>query len=224
VSSQVDVEPDEPDIAGRGFFDVGYIGLDMDDLNASLEAADLPALDGSFFTLGGGGYGARGRFLIGGEGHGLIGSDETTPDGEMKVSMHGGYGLFRLGYLVTSYEGLDLFPTLGIGGGGTSLKIVERSAPTFDDIIENPRRGATLNTGSLLLDVGAVAHLRLGGGKDRGDGERGGLLIGLQAGYTFAPADAGWDFEGVDVAGGPTLELQGAYVRFSVGGWGKRNR
>lgn len=216
---------DEASATGRGFFNVGYMGLDADELNAALAEGDLPSLDGSFLTLGGGGYGARGRFLIGGEGHGLLGSDETSADGSMHVSVHGGYGLFRIGYLAASHGGLDVFPSVGIGGGGMSVKISERSAPTFGDVIEEPRRSSTLSSGSLLLDVGAAAHLRVAGERETRDDRDGGFLVGIHAGYTFAPGDSSWDLDGINsVAGGPNFQIQGAYVRLSIGGWGRRGR
>ena len=51
-------------IGGVGFFHAGLLGLDLDDLNASLAGAGLPGLDASVPTWGGGGYGPIGRFLM----------------------------------------------------------------------------------------------------------------------------------------------------------------
>lgn len=214
-------EPDREEIAGRGFFQAGYIGLDMDDLNASLVGAGYPSLDGTFLTLGGGGYGHHGRFLIGGEGHGLLGSEETTVGGARQLDPSGGYGLFRLGYMAFSRSGLDVFPVFGIGGGGMSLKISERSAPTFDDVLADPERSSTLSTGMFLLDLSLAVHYRVRVERsDEGDG--GGLLLGLQTGYTFAPGDPSWDLDEINsVAGGPDLQIEGFYIRLSLGGWGE---
>jgi len=223
---------DAPPLPGRGHFSVGYIELDLDELNADLQDGGFPALDGSFLTLGGGGYGTRGRLLIGGEGHGLLGSDATTADGSTQVSVGGGYGLFKLGYLAFAQNGLEVFPSVGIGGGGMHVQIVERSAPTFGDIIADPQRSSKLSAGSFLMDVAGTAHFRFAPGdegEDAGDDDEGenpgGMLIGLQAGYTFAPGSSRWTLDDINsVAGGPTLNMQGFYFRISVGGWGGGDR
>lgn len=103
---------------GMGFFQVGYMGLDLGELNRSLNGAAYPSLDESFLTLGGTGYGFRGRFLIGGEGHAILGRSETTSDGSTRLSAGGGYGFFRVGYRAVAGPRLDVFPSIGIGGAG----------------------------------------------------------------------------------------------------------
>lgn len=229
-TSIVAQDPSPP--PGRGYFSVGYIELDLEELNGDLQGGGLPALDGSFLTLGGGGYGTRGRLLIGGEGHGLLGSDGTTADGSTQVSVGGGYGLFKLGYLAFAQSGLEVFPSIGIGGGGMHVQIVERSAPTFGDIIDDPQRSSKLSAGSFLMDVAGTAHFRFAPGEaaeaaeddDEGDAP-GGMLVGLQVGYTFAPGSSRWTLDDINnVAGGPTLNMQGFYFRVSVGGWNGGDR
>jgi hypothetical protein len=179
-------------------------------------------MSGDYLTLGGGGYGARGRFLIGGEGHGLLGRSETTPGGARQLSTAGGYGLFRVGYLAVAGDALDLYPLLGIGGGGTSVKIAERDAPTFDEVLADPERSATLSTGMFLMDVAVAVSYRVAMGQ-REEGE-GGFLLGVQAGYTFAPGQASWTLDGINnVAAGPAYQIEGPYVRLSLGGWGRKD-
>jgi hypothetical protein len=210
---------DDDGAAGRGFFQVGYQRLDPDGLNSALQDAGLPALDQDYLTLGGVGYGSYGRFLIGGEGHALLGQDATTPDGARQLSQGGGFGLFRIGYLAFSRDNLDVYPLFGVGGGGMSLTIAERSAPTFDEVLSDPERAARLSTGMFLLDLGVGADYRLPLGDDDDDG---GLLIGLHAGYTFAPWTTSWTLDDINsVAGGPPFQIEGLYVRLSLGGWGR---
>jgi hypothetical protein len=208
--------------AGRGFFQAGYIRLDIDELNDELVLGGLPSMGENYLTLGGAGYGARGRFLIGGEGHALLGGSESAVGGARKLTVSGGYGMFRVGYLVLTRDALDVFPLFGIGGGGMGLKIAERSAPTFDQVINDPETSSTLSTGVFLLDVGAAANYRLTM-SERENGV-GGLLLGVQVGYSFAPAQSAWNLDGTnDVAGGPDLRIQGPYVRLSIGGWGRQD-
>lgn len=220
AAAQRRIMSDGPEM-GRGFLQAGYMRLDLDELNSSLSAAGLPTLDDTFLTLGGAGYANRGRFLFGGEGHGVLGSEETTVDGARRLETSGGYGLVRVGYLVFERAGMDIFPLVGIGGGGMSLEIAERSAPTFEDVLEVPERSSSLSTGAFLLDVSLAANYRVLV-EDTDEGEAGGLLLGLQAGYTFTPGDTSWDLDGINsVAGGPELQIEGPYLRLSVGGWGR---
>lgn len=206
---------------GRGFFQAGYMGLDLNGLNKSLSDASYPSLDSNFVTLGGAGYGNQGRFLIGGEGHAILGSEKTTSDGSFEISAGGGYGLFRIGYMAYSRANLDVFPTIGIGGGSMSVSIKERSAPTFDQVLENPSRSSELSNGMFLLDLSLAANYRIPVPIDDGEGE-GGPLLGLQVGYTFSPGNPSWELDGLNkVAGGPSLQIEGAYIRVSLGGWGR---
>jgi hypothetical protein len=213
---------------GRGAFQIGFQASDLDPLNARLTTAGLPAFEDGFVTLGGFGLGRAGRILIGGEGHGMLPREEDSADGTYRTRLSGGYGLFNLGYLAHSGPRLDVYPLVGIGGGGMSLEIVERTAPTFDDVLADPARSTRLASGTFLLSAAVGADLRLGGGdrdrrhRDRDDdGDRGGLFVGVRAGWLWAPGDTSWELDGLnDVAGGPAAGPEGFYVRVSLGGWG----
>jgi len=212
--------PEDREI-GRGFFQAGYFGLDLDELNGSLAGAGFPSLGHGFLSLGGAGYGNRGRFLIGGEGHGLLGQDETTADGAYQISASGGYGLFRVGYLAFSENGFDVFPVIGIGGGALGIKIAERSAPTFEDVLDSPGRSSSLSTGMFLMDASIEANYRIDVANEE-DGRRGGFLVGLQVGYAFAPGETSWRLDEINgVAAGPQFQIEGLHVRVSLGGWGE---
>ncbi|HET9948890.1 MAG TPA: hypothetical protein VFQ22_08210 [Longimicrobiales bacterium] len=105
-----------------------------------------------------------------------------------------------------------------------SVHIAERAAPVFDDVLANPRRSATLTAGAFLLDLNVSADYLIDMGDDDGDEDGGGLLVGVRAGYTFAPGDTSWRLDAInDVAGGPDLLMRGPYVRVAIGGWGGRD-
>ena len=208
------------DIGGRGFFMIGYQALDLDDLNSRLVAAGLPQSSGDFLTLGGGGFATVGRLLIGGEGHGLLGSDERTGATETRIA--GGHGQFNLGYLVHSTNAVSVYPVLGIGWGEFSLDVVERGDVTFDDVLSDPDRGARTSADGFLLDASVGLEFRPAFGRfyERGEG---GFAIALRTGYTFAPGDWDWKlFAEDDVLNGPNIGVEGFYVRLGIGGWGRR--
>ncbi len=218
ASEQVNAQTTGDQAVRRAYVQAGYVRFDIDGLNADLVGVGLPALERDFLTLGGAAYTVVGRFLFGAEGHAILGRDETTANAAREVSGNGGYGLLRVGYLAVSTAGIDVFPTVGIGGGGMGLSIVEQGAPTFDDVLTDPETAAHLSTRMFLLDAGLAANYRINSGGERGRG----FLVGLQAGYTFAPGRTEWRLDGSnDVAGGPAFQIEGPYLRISLGGWAR---
>jgi hypothetical protein len=197
---------------GRGYFQVGYQVLDLDALNGTLRADGIPEFEEGFYTLGGGGHVERGRFLFGGEGHGLLVQSETS--GGFKRGLAGGYGFFDMGFLVLRSDRFRVFALGGIGAGGIGLTAEERSVTSFEDVLEEPRRGSTLSTGGFLFQLAAGADHII---RFR-DNANNGLAVGLRGGYVFTPGDSDWRVNGSDAPGGPEAGPGGAYVRFSVGG------
>jgi hypothetical protein len=207
--------------AGQGAFQVGYMKLDLSEFNRAITARGYPAIDDGFLSLGGSGYGGPGRWLFGGEGQVLIGAAQETTAGLHQVSMNGGYGMFRFGYNLLNRGYLDLFPSVGLGGGGVAFKIRGRSAPTFDDVLDTPGRSSTMTQGGFTIGFGLSANYRIS--MPMKDSSRvGGLLIGATAGYVLNPASSGWRLDEINtVAGGPDVRMQGWYARFSFGGWSR---
>lgn len=219
----------------RGFFQVGYQAPDIDGLNGALVDAGLPGFGDGFLTLGGAGFFTAGRFLIGGEGHGLLPREETTAGGQFRNRLTGGYGMFNLGYAAWSDGALDLYPVLGIGGGGMQLEIIERSSPVFDDVLDDPGTSSRLSSSAFLLSAGVGADWRFGSDRparrsrrdrddddddDDADHRWGGWLLGVRAGWVWAPGGVNWELDDLnDVAGGPDTAPTGFHLRVSIGGW-----
>lgn len=202
---------------GRGYFMVGGNIIDIKSLNLRLEKKGYSKLSDNFISLGGGGHKIIGKVIIGGEGHGLIGRETTSRS--YKTSIDVGYGFFNFGYIVYSTKGLGVYPLLGLGGGGTTLEIVEKETiPSFDDVLNNFKRSAELSTGGFLLNLAVGTDYLLKLGKDE-KGE-GGLVFGLRIGYTFAPIKGGWEMDGIDISGGPEIGITGPYIRLMIGGGG----
>lgn len=201
---------------GRGYFMCGGSIVDIDALNSRLESKGYSTFSGNFFSFGGGGHAVINRLIIGGEGHALIGRGETS--GNYENSLSAGYGCFDLGYILYSTGYLNVYPLLGLGGGGMSLNIMEKGAPSFDEILDDPRRSTEISTGGFLLNValGTDYLLKLGG-----DGkEEGGLVFGLRVGYTFTPIKSEWEMDATDISGGPEIGITGPYIHLMIGGGG----
>lgn len=223
---------------GRGAFQVGMHATDLGALNSRLVGAGYPTFDEEFLTLGGFGFGSVGRLLIGGEGHALMPLENTTADGVYRTRLSGGYGMFNLGVMAVSTHALDIYPMFGIGGGGMSLEIIERSSPTFDDVLDDPGTSSTLDGAGFLVSASLGVDYRFGADRrsrrwdrrrdhdrdrDYDEGGRdGGLFVGVRAGYTWAPGDAQWELDALnEVAQGPEIGPTGLFVRVSIGGWGR---
>lgn len=207
---------------GRGYFMIGGNWLDMDELNSRLKDNGYAEFTDSFLSLGGGGHGiVRERIVIGGEGHALLGRTENSTIGDVDygTKFSAGYGFFDVGVVAIRARGLDVYPLLGLGGGGVSLDITQSEIGSFDDILENPNRRAKLSTWGFLINLGlGIDYLAVLGENEEGEG---GIVIGLRSGYIFSPFDGDWSFKDEILPGGPDLGLTGAYIRLTIGGGGR---
>jgi hypothetical protein len=220
LTAQDDVGAETPG-TGQGFFMIGWQKLDLDELNERLIAAGFPSMSEDFLSLGGGGWWMGDRFLIGGEGHALLGSDETTSGGGFKTRIEGGYGQLDLGFPVYRGDRLDVAPILGIGGGSVSVDLLERGSPLFDDVLTDPRTGARLTAEGFNLDLSVAVTWRLTRSVDD-DGDEGGFAVGLRGGYAYSLGDWEWKLnDDTEVPGGPQLGTRGVYLRLMLGGWGR---
>jgi len=203
---------------GAGYLMLGVNSTSISGLNESLMAGGYSAHPRRFFSLGGGGHAVIGRLILGGEGQTLAGREAGNP--AYKTTLSGGFGLFNLGYVLCSGEDFMIYPLAGIGAGEIDLEIMERGTASFEEVLDNPGRGSKLATSGFLLNlaVGAEKIVRLGGGR------RGGLILGIRAGYIFAPVKGGWELDKLEIPGGPGISLQGPYLRLLIGagGWGRR--
>lgn len=214
-------------VEGRGYFTIGWATLDLGELNTQLTGRGYTSFPETRLTIGGGGHGIRGRWLLGGEGQALIGkSQDTARAGQnYETVLNGGYGFLNIGYMAVKRGHLHAYPFAGIGGAGAQLQIRESSAPTFDDVLRDPGRSASMTAGGLVLQFGvAVDQLFVLQSHESGaQSHQSGLVFGLRVGYVFMPAQSAWRLNSTRVAAGPDVGLGGPYVRFVVGGGGRRS-
>jgi hypothetical protein len=208
----------------KGYFMAGANIFDLDELNATLRRSSYPAFSDNLFSFGGGGHLIINRLLIGGEGHGLLTKEKSVvlANRLYKSSLEISYGFVTAGYQVIANGGFSFYPLLGIGGGIISMKIHEKTPASFDEILANPGRNATLTMAGFLV------HASLGGDYffvvDQDAGERRGLIVGFRAGYNFAPLKSDWQLDEFEIAGGPDIDVTGPYVRLLIGGGELRSK
>lgn len=203
------------------YLSVGWQRIDVDGLNGALTDAGYPAFDENALTVGAGTYTTRRGLLIGVEGHGFLVPSETTDNDEFRTRYGGGYGVLKLGTAAPATGNVVIVPAVGIGAGATTLSIQERSSPSFEEVLDDPRRGVRMTQGGLVLDASVGLEYRFRPSRPG----RGGMLLGVTAGYTATPALGDWKIEeGNDVSGGPDAGIEGFYLRGSLGGWSPRGR
>lgn len=196
---------------GAGFIAIGTNVGQFGSLNNRLRASGYPSFDTRLLSLGGGGYRTiGGRFLLGGEGYGVLTPSNTSRG--RRVSLGGGYGLATIGYLAVAHSKWQVYPQVGAGLGGFSVRIGNADNAAFEDVLDDPNRESELNRGQFLLS------LSLQGAYTFRSTNEGGFHVGLQAGYLFAPADGDWTLDGNSLDGGPEAGFDGPFLRLLIGG------
>ena len=147
---------------GYGAYQIGK--MDFSSMNAELVANNYPTLDESFFSFGGGGFSKTGNLLIGGEGYGTYNNPNKLGTNEISSTL--GYGFFNVGYLLVDVGNLKVYPLVGVGGYGMSIKL------------KNGEATASYSSSGLLFQGGIGLDYLLGGS---------GFLIGARAGYLSSP-------------------------------------
>lgn len=200
--------------AARFFLMSGKSKVDMNVLHSRLESLGLSKPSDSHTTLGVGGYGLFKDWLVGGEIHALL--EREARVGIYQAAVSGGYGFLNLGYLVYSPGGLNVYPLLGIGGGQIRLKIDQLLNIPDAQPLDNRKARTELSSVSFLVNLGFGMDylLKL---REYQKGEAG-LVLGLRAGYIFAPYNEGWEMAGIEVFDNPHIGIKGPYIHLMIGG------
>jgi hypothetical protein len=201
---------------GTGYFMTGWQGMNFDNLNAAFKDAGYPTLSNGLYTIGGGGHSFVNRFILGGEGQAVIGGNALNQD--YTVNSSGGYGFFDFGYVVVQKGGLLFYPMVGIGGGGISYTLKENRGPyDFPDLMEDPNAELSAGTGGMLFNGQVGLDYQFNHSKS--ETERGGLMIGIRAGYNYCTSSS-WDIHGTNITNHPSTVFRGFFFKVIIGGGG----
>jgi len=203
----------------RGYVMLGGSKLDIDALNDRLVSKASASFSDEFFSIGGGFLRKKNsNWLLGVEGHLLLveEQDYRMQDVSHKASLIAAYGFFDIGYAVVSSGDLNIYPLIGFGGGGMWLQIGKNN---FDDILEDPVRNANL-TGGIFMFNFALGSDYLIKVKEY-EKNKGGIVFGFRAGYTYTPWNGAWWTDNISIKGGPKIGMTGPYIRFMIGFGGK---
>ncbi|MBN1968136.1 MAG: hypothetical protein JXR48_15065 [Candidatus Delongbacteria bacterium] len=201
--------------SGFGGFTIGVQSMDLGKLNNIFEDHGFDKFDNVFTTFGGGGYGTIGRnFLIGGSGGGFM---EARAENDSTIAvLSGGEGFFELGYIVYETKNFSMVPMFGFGGTGLdiTLKPKNLSSDSFGELLDNPAKSCNLTTGNSAIKLGLMNMFQF----DAGGNDDESLTIGaaLHFGAIYNMGDSMWDFDDIDVSGGPDLSKWRYFLNFSV--------
>lgn len=194
----------------------GNSKVNIESLNSRLESLGYSIMPDSFVSVGGGIHAISDELIIGGEGHRIGGKNIKSKEHETSIGII--YGFFYLGYSLYSTKNLIIYPSIGVGAGRFSLKILEKGSLSFDEVLKGPRRSTKLSTGGLLIDFSLGFDYLLSLRKtEKGSS---GIVIGFRTGYIFAPVKGNWSMENMSILEGPKVGITGPYIRLIIGSGG----
>ncbi len=191
---------------GFGYWMVGYGYGELGDVASSLKGAGYPVPGNGGILSGGEGYALIGNLVIGGGGFGIDLQGATSPKYNTSATIGGGY--FSFGYALFNANNVLVFPSLGIGGGGVTVKVREAKGGSFSDLLKDPPVSLTLESGGFLVKGGLTLAYRYAF-----------FLVGLNlgAGYTLG---SGWQVNGNTSTGYPTYRQPVFWGTLIIGGGG----
>ncbi len=202
---------------GFGYFSVGLRQFDLSKMNSILQANRYSALPESYLTLGGGGFALARKWILGGEGVGIVERESGSQTATGKFM--GGYGFFDLGRIVWKSPRAFAALMAGFGGGGLQLKIASKNYPAnFSDALVGPFHSTQLSKGGFLVKLGFMGQFIVHR-KRRGRCFNG-MVVGVGAGYVLPLYESQWTVEEHKIGSVPESGMAGPYVRISIGGGG----
>lgn len=203
----------------RGYLMLGGSQLDLDALNDRLMRQGHASFSDEFFSIGGGFLREKSsNWLVGIEGHVLLvdEQDYILKNVTHRAALTVAQGFFDIGYNLVSLGGLNIYPLIGIGGGGAWLQIGKNN---FDNILEAPQGNAKLTGSAFMLNfaLGSDYLIKIKASEQ----DETGIVLGFRAGYTYSPWQGAWSTDSISIEGGPKVGMTGPYVRLMLGFGGK---
>lgn len=192
-----------------GGSEIGWLSLNLDDLNNILAANDFPELSDNFFIYGWSGVAGR---KIGNRLGALTlkGSSESKIGNKMTGFLINYSGLvYKRGFYAT--KDLDISAGAMVGAGGIKLRLLSDEPGEFENIIGDIADGrhhtATMEKNFLALNP----TISLAYSFDSP------VNIGVSAGYLFTyDGKSNWEIAGNEIAGGTLSNFKAFNLTFQV--------
>jgi hypothetical protein len=200
-----------------GYISPGFSWINFGDFNNSLISLRLSPFPEQAWTLTLGKYKDWNRFIM--ESHITIRMWGDNIDSTRRSFLGAGDIIMNAGFnVLPPAMPLDLYPYLGLGAGLNCLTI-RSDTKTLSDLLASTEPNSMLWQATPLLDLGIGSNFLLGSK----DGSMG-FAVGLRIGYLVdLYMNKKWNSDMTTVSGLPSITQNGAYLRLTLGGWGKHH-
>jgi hypothetical protein len=200
-----------------GYISPGMSWINFGNLNGYLESLGYTHFQEQAWTLSLGRYRDWGRFVM--ESHILVRIMGDNLDSTLRSSLGFGEIVGDAGFnVLPPAMPLDLYPYLGLGVGGAVMNF-RSNTKTLPELLVSTEPNSMLWQVTPLFDLGIGSNYMLGSK----DGSMG-FAFGLRIGYLFdLYVNKKWYSNMITVSGLPSITQNGAYIRLTLGGWGKHH-
>ncbi len=202
---------------GAGGVSVGVGFLSLGNLNDRMTALGYEKLSTTPIVLSGHGRGSIGNFIIGGRGGAFVSANADGPEAGLKANYTVGWGGAEVGYALVNAGPISVTPVAILGAYGMTLFITDDVKRSLADTIGTPTRNTQLSQGGALLGVSVPVDVRIALKADE-EGDRAGLVIGLEPTFLYGIQVGEFASGDADVNDAPRVGLTGGYLALSIGG------
>jgi hypothetical protein len=209
--------PRRPWFGGLGYASIGPFFGDLSSLDTALRSPNVLGesygVPSAALTLGGGGGAVLfGHLWLGGKGAALVTAPFKNDRGEAFLA--GGGGGFELGYVLARPRML-IIPFFALGGFAYNVRVENHSGRPM------PLGPSGIAAGDAKDVQAGFATIELGFRVQRMLFSRaGGFIGGFEAGLLRSLSTATWEMDGRQFLDHPGAQIQGGYVRLTIGGGG----
>jgi hypothetical protein len=173
-----------------------------------------PEMDFGMLTQGGSANFVIRGFIVGWQG-GVYDGGPFVND-QYQLDLNGDFDNFQLGFIAIRKNKFVAYPIISLNSNHMRFYIHQpENNETFQDIVDNPLNSTQLYYQSTSLGASLNAHYMLRGNSS--ENTLGGLILGLQIGYQGPSFKNTWKYDSGDVINGPVLDVDGFYIRITIG-------
>ena len=193
-----------------GYVSISANWINVASMNNLFESYDYPVFNDVSPAWGGGSrmlY--KEKFVIGFDYFNLINQRENHRSYDATFS--GSMRLLCFGFCALNRPTLQIYPLFGIGIQSLTFKLTENTSLSFEEMLENPKRGIEISRKDFFIDLGIQFDKFKHGEENRI------FLWGVKAGYRFIPVGFRWRYNRSALTDGPDAGIDGAYLQLNFG-------
>lgn len=209
-----DIDPH--DLNDVTFASFGITTVNTGSLNPVLTTAGYAPFANSSMTWGTGSRNINGKIMMGSEAN-VTFENKAISSNNFNGFLNSSFNIIlNVGYVVFSTDNFVVYPYVGAGIGRVNMDIIKNEkTPTFNELLARPERGVPVSNTSAVVHLGVGTDYLIKIGKSQP--QKGGIVIGLKAGYVFSVYSTGFQLAGNPLTGAPDINNNGAYAKIYLG-------